>query len=51
MNEQDDLYSDRFSRYYDGYSFGLSGDVQFYVEEASETGCSSSTCLIPGWTC
>ncbi len=38
MNEQHSLYSDRFALYYDQYSFGLDGDVQFYVEEAAKAG-------------
>ncbi len=54
MNEQDGLYSDRFARYYDQYSTGLDGDVQFYVEEAAKAGspvmelaCGTGRVLIP----
>ncbi len=54
MNEQDSLYSDRFARYYDVYSLGLNGDVQFYVEEAVKAGspvmelaCGTGRVLIP----
>lgn len=55
MNHEDDgIYRQRTSKYYDGSSTGLPGDEAFYVEEAQKTGqdvlevgCGTGRILLP----
>src|SRR5579859_2562881 len=52
--DTDSIYRRRSAAYYDGSSPGLSGDVEFYVEEARradgdvlEVGCGTGRVLLP----